>query len=286
MSQPAADIRRILFPFDFSPQGLQAAPFVRSLAQRVGASVTVLSVVPLNVALMPVGMDDDVAVWTNTLRTRLDEAFAAEFEGVDVRRITDAGDPGERIVATAQTEGADLIMMPTHGLGLFRTMLVGSVASKVLHDATCPVWTAAHAEEQGVGGLPRTVVCAVDGRDESRRLLEWADRFTTRIGAALKVLHVVGPVTDWPSLEGERILQEQERQEAEAQVAAIEAAAGVEAPLLAAVGRIVTTVADYARSEHADLIIIGRGSLHEPLGWLRTHAFGIIQRSPCPVLSV
>jgi hypothetical protein len=33
-------------------------------------------------------------------------------------------------------------------------------------------------------------------------------------------------------------------------------------------------------------MIIGRGSVHEPFGRLRTHAFGIIQRSPCPVLSV
>ena len=32
--------------------------------------------------------------------------------------------------------------------------------------------------------------------------------------------------------------------------------------------------------------VLGRGSLQAPLGRLRTHAYGIIQRSPCPVLSV
>jgi hypothetical protein len=30
----------------------------------------------------------------------------------------------------------DLIMMPTHGVGTFRSFLVGSVTAKVLHDAT------------------------------------------------------------------------------------------------------------------------------------------------------
>jgi hypothetical protein len=43
---------------------------------------------------------------------------------------------------------------------------------------------------------------------------------------------------------------------------------------------------DFSRQEDADLILIGRGIVTETLGRLRTHAFGIVQRSPCPVLSV
>ena len=35
-----------------------------------------------------------------------------------------------------------------------------------------------------------------------------------------------------------------------------------------------------------DLILIGRGMLHETMGRLRTHAYGIIRHAPCPVLSV
>jgi nucleotide-binding universal stress UspA family protein len=52
------------------------------------------------------------------------------------------------------------------------------------------------------------------------------------------------------------------------------------------VGEIVTTITEEARQEGADLIVLGRGPMHETLGRLRTHAHGIIQRSPCPVLSV
>ena len=36
-------IRHILFSFDFSVQGVQAAPFVRALAQRFNARVTLFS---------------------------------------------------------------------------------------------------------------------------------------------------------------------------------------------------------------------------------------------------
>jgi len=49
---------------------------------------------------------------------------------------------------------------------------------------------------------------------------------------------------------------------------------------------VVNTVTEQAREEGTDLIILGRGAMHETLGRLRTQAHGIIQRSPCPVLSV
>ena len=39
-------MKHILFPFDFSSQGAQAAPFVRALAARFNARVTLLSAIP------------------------------------------------------------------------------------------------------------------------------------------------------------------------------------------------------------------------------------------------
>jgi hypothetical protein len=62
--------------------------------------------------------------------------------------------------------------------------------------------------------------------------------------------------------------------------------AGVERALQVAVGEIIPAVTEGAQQTRADLVVIGRGSVSEPFGRLRTHAFGIIQRSPCPVLSV
>jgi nucleotide-binding universal stress UspA family protein len=280
----------ILFPFDFSAQGLQAAPFVRALAGRLHARVTVLGVVPPAFEVMPAGMGvragEDVRGWTDALQSRLDQALVAELDGVPVDRIVDHGDPGFRIVDVAHQRGVDLIMMPTHGLGIFRSLLVGSATSKVLHDSRCPVWTAEHAEQQRAAGVPKTILCAADGRPASGDLLKWAADFSTRVGAALKVLHVVGPITDWPSLDSERALQEQVTQTAHANITLLQAAVGVNAPLQVTVGGIAETITGTAREEGADLILIGRGSLQSDLGRLRTHAYGIIHRSPCPVLSL
>jgi nucleotide-binding universal stress UspA family protein len=283
-------IRHILFPFDFSPQGAQAVPYVRALANRFQAKLTVMSVVPPVFEMMPAGMGvragDDVRDWTDALQARLDQALVAELGGVPVERLVDHGDPGSRIVDVAHQGGVDLIMMPTHGLGLFRSLLVGSATSKVLHDAECPVWTAAHTEAQRAGDLPKTILCAVDGGPASASLLKWAAGFSASVGAALTLLHVVGPISDWASLGSERMLQDHVTQAACAKISLLQASTGVDAPLLVTVGEVVPAITGHAREEGADLIIIGRGVLPSSLGRLRTHAYGIIQQAPCPVLSV
>lgn len=285
-----ATIKHILFPFDFSQQGILAAPFVRAAASRYGARVTLMSVVPpvwdIPSGEMPVVLDVDPKKMEADLRLRLDSALTKELEGLCVQRVVDYGDPARKITDFAHSQAVDLIMMPTHGCGLFRSMLIGSVTAKILHDADCPVWTATHAEEQRSKDVPGTIMYAVDGGPKTPALLQWAAEFSQRIGATLKLLHVVPPISDWLALPSERELQEEARQEARTKIDTLQKSAGVNLPLRVAVGQIVNTVTEEARQEGADLIIIGRGTLQSSLGRLRTHAYGIIQKSPCPVLSV
>ena len=286
------NLRHILFPYDFSAQGRQAVPFVRALATSFDARVTIISVIPPTFESVPASMEprlrigDDPAEWRRALQSRLDQTLIEEFAGLRVERVADGGDPALRIADFAHSHNVDVIMMPTHGLGLFRTLLVGSVTSKVLHDAKCPVWTAAHAETQGAPELPRTILCAVDRTPKTPTLVQWATEFSTHIGARLSLLHIVGPISDWPSLESERRLQDHVREEARDTMLSMLRSTGVEAPLRVVVGEIVPTATEEARQERADLLIIGRGSVSEPFGRLRTHVFGMVQRSPCPVLSV
>ena len=49
------------------------------------------------------------------------------------------GDPAEQIVKTADTWGADLVIVGTHGRTGLRRLLMGSVARNVLHHAHCSV---------------------------------------------------------------------------------------------------------------------------------------------------
>lgn len=51
----------------------------------------------------------------------------------------DVGDPPDCIVKMAEQIGADAIVMGTHGLGSFGSLVLGSVATKVIHAAKAPV---------------------------------------------------------------------------------------------------------------------------------------------------
>lgn len=284
-------LKHIVFPYDFSRQAMQAMPFVRAIASKFGAKVTIVGVVPpvwnTVSADLPALVGEELAEKERDLQSRLDRAFAGEFPGIATERITTTGDPALRIVDLAHGQGADLIMMPTHGFGIFRSMLLGSVTAKVLHDAKCPVWTATHAEEQRSPAEPRTILCAVDGDPQQAvSLMQWAAAFSKKTGSALKLLHVVPPVSDWLAIPSERELQEQVRNEGRVQMESLRASAGVDVPLTIAVGKITDTVTEEARQGGADLIVIGRGSVQSTLGRLRTHVYGIVQQSPCPVLSV
>ena len=49
------------------------------------------------------------------------------------------------------------------------------------------------------------------------------------------------------------------------------------------VGQVVRKV---ALEYDSDLLVIGRGVMHQTFGRLRTESYGIIRESPCPVLSL
>ncbi len=282
-------IRHILFPLDFSNAGMAAIPYVRALANQLHARVTVLSVVPpawvTPPGLIPPTTGTDPAALQNALQEHLDKLVIVGLESPPAR-LTALGDPAEKIAEFTRDDRVDLVMTPTHGHGLFRSLLLGSVTSKILHDVHCPVWTAAHAEKQHSQEVPRKILCALDGSEKSVALAQWAAHFSGQVGASLQLLHVVRAISDWLSLENEQKLQEELRTESRNRIETNLKSVGLDLPLRVAIGEIVATITEEARQEGADLIVLGRGAVHGTLGRLRTHAHGIIQRSPCPVLSV
>ncbi len=284
-------IKHILFPLDFSDRCCGAVPFVEAMASRFGARVTLIS------AVQPFwygGMGDAGPIIVDTgevldeLKTKLGSALVKEFGHLPVERVAEFGDPGQVITDFAHNHGVDLIMVPTHGYGPFRSLLLGSVTAKVLHDAQCPVWTAAHVKNSPSPDhvKPRDMLCAVDTTPKSIGLMQWAAEFGKAAGATLRLVHAVPGIEGWPAGQVDRRFEEDMRQEARRQITEMQSLAGVEAPLCIAVGGVADAVREEARRHNADLVVIGRGVLHETLGRLRTHAYGIIRRAPCPVLSV
>jgi nucleotide-binding universal stress UspA family protein len=286
------NVRQIVFPTDFSERSTATVPFVKAMACRFHARVILTSVIPpfWHAAIGEPGavaMVDTIQL-KNDLEQRLAGTFVRELQGVPVRRIAALGDPALAITDLAHSENADLIMMPTHGYGPFRSLLLGSVTAKVLHDARCPVWTNAHAEAlDAATHVPaRNILCALDGGPQSVPLLEWAADFVDATGANLRVVHAVAGIEGWPERQLNREFEEALQSQAKDRIQKQMDQAGINAALCVSVGEVPSVIREEARRHNADLVIIGRGVMHEKLGRLRTLSYGIIRHAPCPVLSV
>jgi len=69
----------------------------------------------------------------------LTENFAAMISEIKIHQSVEVGLPHRSIVEKAKKEGADMIVMSTHGRTGVVHMLLGSVTEKVTRRAPCPV---------------------------------------------------------------------------------------------------------------------------------------------------
>src|SRR5882757_9608828 len=131
-------ISKILVPVDFSERCLATLPYAAAIASGYNAELTLLHVVnpvysiPAAGPFGPVVVPVPSSVFTDAVK-HLDIFGADLLRGVRVRRLVYEGDPVDQIVAFAHSEGINLIVMPTHGFGLLRQFLLGSVTAKILH---------------------------------------------------------------------------------------------------------------------------------------------------------
>ena len=63
----------------------------------------------------------------------------AKASGADATFLVWEGEPGEAIVAAAESENADLIVVGSHGRSGVSRFLIGSVSDYVVRHAHCPV---------------------------------------------------------------------------------------------------------------------------------------------------
>jgi len=284
-------IKHILFPFDFSKRSCGAVPFVEAMANRFGAKITLLSVAQLlwptgaSDILAPVAVDPEEA--RRELKTRMDSSVVKEFAHLPIEKIAKVGDPAEVITDFAHAHGVDLIMMPTHGRGVFRRLLLGSVTAKVLHDAQCPVWTDAHVPETGsnLAGLCHRILCAVDTDSRDIPVARWARDFGKELAAEVHLVNAI-PALIGPRAQSDRFYREGLSKVAHEEMKQLVEEAGLTSDVTIRGGKPEYAVRNTALDLKADLIIIGRGELQQPFGRLRSHAYAIIRESPCPVISV
>lgn len=135
-------IRRILFPTDFSEPARHAQGYAKTLAEKFGAELHVIHVVPE--VIMPA--TDSIAVWTlpeGSMKAQVESAerqLASVAGDAAIRTVT-VGFPVEEIMKYAKEHSIDLLVVGTHGHTGLSHLLLGSVAEKLVRLASCPVLT-------------------------------------------------------------------------------------------------------------------------------------------------
>jgi nucleotide-binding universal stress UspA family protein len=130
-------VQKILYPTDFSSYSNQAYFHAISLAEKHGASLTILFVYNPDGVTTPGSQGDEDAdrrYWREQL-----EQIRPMDPRIAVRHVLLQGDPASEIVRFGRDAGIDLIVMGTHGRTGLDRLLLGSVAEKVLRDAACSV---------------------------------------------------------------------------------------------------------------------------------------------------
>jgi nucleotide-binding universal stress UspA family protein len=124
-------VRKILYPTDFSSFSTQAYFHAVGLAETYGASLTVLYV------LTPKGggpSSAERAYWNEQLETVRPSNLV-----IPVSHVLLVGNPATEIVRFAADTLTDVIVMGTHGRTGLERDLLGSTAEQVMREAPCSV---------------------------------------------------------------------------------------------------------------------------------------------------
>lgn len=280
-------LTRILFPVDFSPNCEQAAHFVRFFSERFGSEILMLHVMPPAEHLVSMleidgGESDDVRRGlADRCHQRLERFLADQFP--TAQRILLEGEPGMEIARFAELQKIGLIVMPTHGFSLMRRFVLGSVTARVLHDAHCAVFTGLpNATFHGV----KSVLCAIDLREQSAQTLAFAQALAAPIQATLTVVHA-SPAVSTPSVSAfDGDLTTRLAAEARERIGQWLGEQKIQAQVCVHPGDPAEVIRRAEQEHHADLLVLGRGAVTGGLGRLRAHSYSIINQTLCPVISV
>ena len=292
-------IRTILFPTDFSKAVIEMVPYVREMAERFSAHVTVLHAFNLLHDYnwtppfeMTCQSERTVIPYTPALQElrderqhRLEEFARDQFPRVPCIVRVEDGESADVIELVTQSENADLIVMPTRGLGKFRRLLLGSVTAKVLHDVSCPVLTGVHEPDPAIapGSGYRSIVCAVALDSEGDAVLKTAGFLAQTYGARLCVVHMESTAS---SEHDEQASADVVRHAFQRALTADGGKTQVDVKVCVRDAAIPEGIRNTALEEKADLIIVGRGHETGNFSRMRSHLYAIIRESPCLVLSV
>jgi nucleotide-binding universal stress UspA family protein len=290
-TQARIEIKKVLFPTDFSPAADAAIPYATEIVRRFGAKLYALHVRPPIVNPMT-----EPAAWPMLERAAKAEAEAqtqalrAAFPGSKPEVMLEEGDFWRILESAIEKQEIDLIVLGTRGRSGAAKFFLGSRAEEIFRKASCAVLTVgphSHAEPPREGEFGE-ILFATDFSPASAGAVAYAISLAQEFQARLTLLHVIaegkaGDLVNAAEVVGSagRLLRK---------LVPVEAELWCEPHFAVEHGPIAEKILEVAKQRNADLIVLG---VRRPSGFpgAATHlpmatAHKVVTHAECPVLTV
>lgn len=178
----------VIVGYDGSEGSQLALRWAAAVAKQRGRTLEIITTWSMPAADLGIGA-------SSTLQQELidqlrDEAQTANDEGAQIAADMGVNAIGElhagrtAAVLVKRSEGAEMVVVGSHGAGGLTGFLLGSVSRQVSAHAKCPTVVVRPLVEDADG-----IVVGVDGSEHSLKALEWAFEQASFMGLPLHVVH-------------------------------------------------------------------------------------------------
>lgn len=189
MAKKMFKLQEILVPLDGSGEAESVIPYLKDLAPRFGSRVHILGV----------GIGRKTRRVNRLLEDYVNRiAHGLQSDNIKAEAVTRYGIAADKILDFTAENEIDLIIMTTHGRGGITRWWMGSVAEKVISEATAPVLLVRSKRPSKTGATGKLnflhkILAPLDGSDIGEAALPYAETLAINSGALISLLQVVSP---------------------------------------------------------------------------------------------
>ena len=182
-------VQEILIPLDGSTEAECVLPYLRDLAPKFGSRVHVLGVgIGRKTRRVNRLIEDYISRTANMLHN----------DNIKAEPVIRYGVAADKILDFSAEKEIDLIIMATHGRSGITRWWMGSVAEKVISEATAPVLLV-RSKRPGATrtteklNFPHKILAPLDGSDIGESALPYAETIAAKSRAPISLLQVISP---------------------------------------------------------------------------------------------
>lgn len=201
--QAPATTVKVLFPTDGSEAARAAEAWITRLRWRDPVIVDVLSVAAPGITRMGWAMEGDRSSARQAAeqlrqseviaseRTANDASLRFQEAGLRTRTLARQGDVAEEIIAAADAERPDLVVLGPRGRSRIKQFFLGSVSRQIIEDVPSPVLVA-RQPPAGDSRLPQRVLVLADGDRPAASAIDWLSETGLVADAHIVLLGLLG----------------------------------------------------------------------------------------------